>query len=228
MARRMTDTAKWDDEWFMNLSAPTKLLWLYLCDSCDHAGIWKVNRRLAEFKIGAVVPWEDALAELDGRIQTLGNNDRWFICKFVEFQYGSTLSEKNNVHASVLKSLRLHGIIPTPHQPLTNPSPGAQDKDKDKDKDSSEESAERSDKKIREKKFHELLISLTVADGSVAIRKWWAMSAANPLAKEFEARCDLIYWCVKKARSEGVKVQYASDVIQYADKWRPLQEKESA
>lgn len=226
MARRMTDTGKWDDEWFMNLSSPAKLLWFYLCDSCDHAGIWKVNRRLAEFKIGGAIPWDSALAELGGRIQVLGNNERWFIRKFVDFQYGTTLSEKNNVHASVLKALRLHGIIPTPDQPLPSPCPGALDKDKDKD--SLEESAERSDKKLLEKKFHDLLISLTVADGATAIRKWWAMSAANPLAKAFNDRCDLIYWCVKKARAEGIKVQYASDVIQYADKWRPLQEKESA
>jgi hypothetical protein len=228
MARRMTESGKWDDDWFMNLSAPTKLLYFYLLDSCDHAGIWKVNRRLAEFKIGCGVAWDESLAELGNRIQVLGAGDRWFIRKFVHYQYGSVYNEKNNAHQSVLRVLRSHGldwVAPT-HPPMT-PLGGALDVDKD-NSSSRGESAERGLAKVREKQFKDLLVRLTVADGASAIRKWWALSAGNDLAKTFEDRCDLVYWCVKKARASGMKVEYASHVLDFVSQWRPVPQEKTA
>ncbi len=110
MARRMTDTAKWDDAWFMGLSASAKLLWFYLCDECDHAGIWNVNRRLAEFKIGCGVSWEDCLHELGDRVTVMPCGERWHIGKFVEFQYGPTPNAANKAHKGVLRLLAIHAL----------------------------------------------------------------------------------------------------------------------
>lgn len=229
MARRMTDTAKWDDEWFMNLSPNTKLLWYYLLDSCDHAGVWKVNHRLAEFKIGCGISWDESLAELGDRIQVLDNSDRWFIRKFVEFQYGATPNERNNAHAGVLKVLRSLGLSwLAPRQPLRSPCLGALELDKDMSSSRGESAERGSTTRLREKEFRTLLVNLTVADGASAIRKWWALSAGNSQAKTFEERCDLVFWCVKRARADGVKVEFASHVIDYVPKWRPAPEQESA
>lgn len=38
MAYRFTNTQKWQDHWYLNLSTEGKLLWNYLCDNCDICG----------------------------------------------------------------------------------------------------------------------------------------------------------------------------------------------
>ncbi len=43
MAKRFTETTIWDEDWFLNLSNKEMLLWFYIKDNCDHAGIWKPN-----------------------------------------------------------------------------------------------------------------------------------------------------------------------------------------
>lgn len=218
MARRMTDTAKWGDEWFMELSPSTKLLWFYLCDQCDHAGLWKVNRRLAELQMGRAIDWEKAQGELGDRIQVVG--DRWHIRKFVEFQYGPTPNEKNNAHAGVLKVLRSFSLSwgsVGATQPHPSPCLGALDMDKDKEKDSKRESAER---EATRKEFKDLLTRLLVSDGPQAIKRWWALACSNREAITTEQKFALVRWCVEQGRSRG-DVNHASDVVGWAKEWRP-------
>ena len=52
MAKRFTDSEKWKDAWFMDLPSKYKLFWLYLLDECNHAGVWKVNFKVASFYVG--------------------------------------------------------------------------------------------------------------------------------------------------------------------------------
>ena len=52
MAKRFTDNQKWSKSWFMDLTLEEKLLWIYMTDSCDHAGIWEVNWKLTSFMVG--------------------------------------------------------------------------------------------------------------------------------------------------------------------------------
>ena len=40
MAYRFTDTGKWSDSWFIELSPTAKLLFMYICDNCDVAGFF--------------------------------------------------------------------------------------------------------------------------------------------------------------------------------------------
>jgi hypothetical protein len=219
MARRMTDTAKWGDEWFMELSPATKLLWFYLCDQCDHAGLWKVNRRLAETQMGRAIDWEKATTELGSRILVVG--DRWHIRKFVEFQYGPVPNEKNNAHAGVLKVLRSFSLSwgsPGASQPHPSPCLGALGMDKDKEMDSRGESAERG---ARKAEFKALLTRLLVCDGPKAFPKWQALATSNPQARTFEERCALVTYCVEQGRRAGAEVNYASDVVSWAAGWRP-------
>ena len=51
MAKRFTDSTKWQKPWFNNLETKHKLFWLYILDSCNHAGIWDCNISLAEFQL---------------------------------------------------------------------------------------------------------------------------------------------------------------------------------
>ena len=125
MPKRFTDTMKWDDPWFGDLSKDNKLAWGFLCDKCDHAGIWKVNERLAVFHLGQMPD----IKALGGRVIQLSPG-KWFLPKFVNFQYGN-LNPSNRVHASIIAILKKEGASKALKRPLR----GSNDKDKDKDKD---------------------------------------------------------------------------------------------
>jgi hypothetical protein len=40
---RNTVLNKWNDVWFSKLTPQAKLIWLYLCDNCDHVGVYEFN-----------------------------------------------------------------------------------------------------------------------------------------------------------------------------------------
>lgn len=129
MAKRFTDSAKWDDPFFADLSNEYKLLWIYILDKCDHAGIFKVNTKMAEFCIGTKFDWKAVQGVFTGRIQTL-NGEKWFIPKFIKFQYG-VLAKQNRVHNSIIQILKKEGVF----KPLKRSVNGRKDKDKEQDKD---------------------------------------------------------------------------------------------
>lgn len=138
MAKRLTDTTKWDREWFQNLSPTYKSFWSYLCDKCDHAGIWQKNIRLAEFVVGDEIDEEKAVFLFGDRIQEIGS-DKWYLPGFVLFQYGEFCKDKR-VHMGVISVLKKNGLQwPIPLaidcQSIANPLPRHCHKDKDKDKD---------------------------------------------------------------------------------------------
>ena len=131
MAKRFTDTDKWNKSWFDCLPIEEKLLWLYMLDTCDHAGIWEVNWRRASFHTGFTFT---SIPESIAKQVYIINDKRVFIKDFVEFQYGN-LNPNINTHKSVINILLKHKIPnSTLAQPLPNPSPRVKDKDKDKDK----------------------------------------------------------------------------------------------
>src|ERR1051325_380156 len=118
MPKRFTATEKWDDAWFCHLPPIHKLIWIYLCDSCDAAGIWEVNKRLAEFKIAgetdaafaATINWDKFIELAGARVQPLHNGTHWRLIKFIPFQYPSGLSSFNKAHTPAFISLARHGI----------------------------------------------------------------------------------------------------------------------
>ena len=66
--KRFTDTEKWKSDWFMSLSVEMKCLWIYLCDNCDNAGVWRINKKLAEVQIGKKIDWKKAIKLFSKRI----------------------------------------------------------------------------------------------------------------------------------------------------------------
>lgn len=99
----------------MDLSAPLKLLWLYVLDNCDHAGIWKVNVKLAEFKMGVTPPWGEGVGrlpeEFKERVEVAPRlGDYWFIPKFLRHQYGKYLN-KGDAFKSALVIIESHGFL---------------------------------------------------------------------------------------------------------------------
>ena len=128
MPKRYTDTDKYKKPFIRGLQGAYKLFWDYLYHDCNHAGIWKKDFEMASFCIGLEITESDAKLFLNGRIIET-STEKWFIPKFVEFQYGE-LVETNRPHISVINTLRKEGV----YKEYTSPLQGDKDKDKDKDK----------------------------------------------------------------------------------------------
>jgi len=126
MAKRFTDTGKWNKPEFSNYTWKQKLMWIYLCDNCDHAGIWDINLKLISFHLGEPITLQEITDLFGNKIKIL--DQKLFLNGFVEFQYGK-LNDKNQVHRSVLNRLENLGF-----EVLGSPIQGAKDKDKDKAK----------------------------------------------------------------------------------------------
>lgn len=118
--KRFTETLKWQDAWFQDLAPKHKLFWLYICDQCDCAGVWKTNLKLASFQTGE--PFEEAelLSTFEGRIEDIGNG-RWWIVQFCTFQYG-TLTEKCAPHRRILQTIANQGLNQRVGLPLAYPN----------------------------------------------------------------------------------------------------------
>lgn len=129
MAKRFTDSEKWRKPWFRGLSVEAKLVWVYLTDNCDHAGIWPAAFDLASSDLGIEVSAELLEHWFGSKAQRI-SDDKYYLPGFVEFQYGD-LNPANRVHESVINRLKKEGA----YKGLIRPSDRAKDKDKDKDKD---------------------------------------------------------------------------------------------
>jgi hypothetical protein len=147
MAKRFTDTDKWKKNNFTSLSKDMKLVWFYLCDCCDNAGVWDINIGLLNYQTGCSVSIEEIQDAFGDKIRI--QDDRLILTTFTSFQYGE-LNEQNRAHQSVINRLKKLAIsypqvypqvypqdkpLASPLQKAASPFQGAKDKDKDKDKD---------------------------------------------------------------------------------------------
>jgi hypothetical protein len=106
--KRFTETEKWRDPWFRRLTLEQKVAFEFVRDNCDNAGVWDPDFDLADFSIGQKLPWPTIIAAFGDRLQVLPNG-KWFLTRFIEFQYGE-LVEECRPHAKVLQLLKGHSI----------------------------------------------------------------------------------------------------------------------
>ena len=132
MAKRFTDTDKWQKLWISELSPPYKLFWVYLLDMVDNAGIYDVNLKLAEFQLGIELDRNMIKKEFGKHIVEI-KESKWFIPKFVEFQYGD-LNPANKAHLSVINKLKKYNLDNYFKKGHTSPIKPPKDKEKDKRK----------------------------------------------------------------------------------------------
>jgi hypothetical protein len=137
--KRFTETTKWADPWFRKLHPTAKLLWLYLCDNCDHAGVIELDPEVAAMQMG-VRPRDIDPSKLGDRIISLPGGKLW-VQKFVDFQYGK-ISRDCKAHGPVFASIAKHelervskGLAKGPMGGIHTPQDTDTDKDKDKDQD---------------------------------------------------------------------------------------------
>lgn len=153
MAKRFTDTDKWNKAWIRRLSPKFKCAWFYLLDKCDHAGVWQEDFEAMSFNIGEEINQDEFEKVFSEKIQKV-DSDKYFIKSFIDFQYGN-LNPSNKVHKSVLE--RLEKIKPLT-SPLIAPTEGAYEgaykapiegaKDKDKEKDKAKDKEKEKEKEI--------------------------------------------------------------------------------
>lgn len=135
MAKRFTDSDKWRKPWFRSLDMKAKMVWGYLTDNCDHAGIWPGAFDLMSSDVGFKVSAENLRDWFGDKIISFG--DRYFLPSYIEFQYGE-LKEESKPHQSVIKILTKYGFDPknlTLSKQYPNSMDTIKDKDKEKDKD---------------------------------------------------------------------------------------------
>ncbi|QDP67849.1 MAG: hypothetical protein Unbinned8210contig1002_37 [Prokaryotic dsDNA virus sp.] len=109
MAKRFTDTEKWKKGFIRNLPAKFKLLWLYILDDCNHAGIWDTDFEVASIRIGSKISEKEACRVFAEQIKIFDKGNKWFIPKFIDFQYG-TLNENSRPHQAVIKLLDKYDV----------------------------------------------------------------------------------------------------------------------
>lgn len=132
MAKRFTDTEKWNDDWFISLSNDYRIIWQWLLDNCNHAGICKRSIKILNLMCNTNVSEIELIEAMAGRL--IIKENIWFIPKFLKFQYANLHSERK-VILSVIKELEKHDLIPLIPLSFGNDYLIIKDKDKDKDKD---------------------------------------------------------------------------------------------
>lgn len=136
MSKRFTDSDKWEDPWYMDLTPEEKLAYEYILDKCSNIGIWKPNFRLAAFCIGIDFDFDSFKEKLgNDRVRLLANND-WWLIKYIDFQYGKLSEEsKSKPIMSYVKELKKQSLWVPYRKGIGTLSHTLKEKDKDKEKD---------------------------------------------------------------------------------------------
>ena len=163
MAKRFLDTNLFRKRWIRELDTDMKLFWIYLLTDCDHAGIWDVDVERASFQLKLDLNQDKILKTFDRKINNF-KVDKWFIPKFVQYQYGE-LNPNNKAHLSVIKILTKYGLFKGHISPLQAPK----DKDKDNVKNKETKRNQLLDIKDNLKEYKEIFIN---KDVGLEFDKW--------------------------------------------------------
>ena len=103
MSYRMSNTEKWKDLWFSNLSPHAKLLFFYFVENCDNAGFFEVNKKFMLFHTGFnEQELMDAGIELKkSYIKSKDGTKLWFK-NFLKYQKKLPLNSLNNMHKQII------------------------------------------------------------------------------------------------------------------------------
>lgn len=110
MAKRFTETEKWNKKFIRSLPPNYKLFFLFLLDECSVAGIWDVDIDVAQLKCGVEIIEEDALQFFAKKVLVIDDGKKWFIPDFVEFQYGG-LNPNNRAHQKAINQLKKFALL---------------------------------------------------------------------------------------------------------------------
>ena len=193
MAKRFTDTEKWKKPFIRGLQGAYKLLWLYICDDCDHAGIWQVDIEVAAIRIGEKIDLKEAIKSFDEKIIIFDKGNKWFIPSFLEFQYPSGLNPDNRAHNSVIILLEKYNLRISNNKPLISPLEGSMDmdmvKDMDKDKVKGEKKVKFKENILLTQKEH---LQLVAEFGEKHVNDFYEYLSAYKIEKSYKTKSDYL------------------------------------
>jgi hypothetical protein len=107
MANRFTNIDKWHkDRWFIDLQPMDKLVFIYLCDNCDHAGFMELSIRTIAFDIGTNEDQiKESLVNLKRCFTYSLDESKIFIRNFLKHQKNLPLNEQNKAHLGAIRLL---------------------------------------------------------------------------------------------------------------------------
>lgn len=232
MAKRFTDTEKWKKPFIRGLQGAYKLLWLYICDDCDHAGIWQVDIEVAAIRIGEKIDSKEAIKSFDEKIIIFDKGNKWFIPSFLEFQYPSGLNPDNRAHNSVIILLEKYNLRISNNKPLISPSEGSMDmdmvKDMDKDMVKAEKKIKFKENILLTKKEHSQLVA---EFGEKHVIDFYEYLAAYKIEKSYKTKSDYLTikrWVVdailkqNKTASPKIGNKYQNELETARNAFKPI------
>lgn len=106
MSSRLTDGDKWKDIWFSNLSPYAKLLFIFLCENCNNAGIYEVNKKFLLFYLGiSEEQLSEAIKEIQKSYVKSHDGKRIWLKNFLKYQKKLPLNPNNNNHKQIIMIL---------------------------------------------------------------------------------------------------------------------------
>jgi hypothetical protein len=232
MAKRFTDTEKWKKPFIRGLQGAYKLLWLYICDDCDHAGIWQVDMEVAAIRIGEKIDIKEAIKSFDEKIVIIDKGNKWFIPSFLEFQYPSGLNSDNRAHNSVIILLEKYNLRISKNKPLISPSEGSMDmdmvKDMDKDMVKGEKKVKFKENILLTQKEHSQLVT---EFGEKHVTDFYEYWAAYKIEKSYKTKSDYLTikrWVVdailkqNKTASPKIGNKYQNELETARNAFKPI------
>ena len=92
--RRFTDSEKWSNKWFRNLSSEQKLFWIYVHDKCDQSGVWKEDFEEVKFYTGIDFEPEVLVKTFKDEVIYFPEKKIWWIKNYCTLQYNTFLTEE--------------------------------------------------------------------------------------------------------------------------------------
>ena len=169
----MTDTDKWKKRFLRELEPQHKLLWFYILDDCNHAGIWDVDLEVASIRVGFDLTHDNLPSSFGEKVISFDNGDKWFIPEFIDFQYGE-LNPSSNVHKSVIALLDKYNL-----QGYLKGSQGVDNTPQDKDKDNDIVKVKAKVKRFVKPKIEEIMDYCDERQNNVDAEKFYDYYSSN-------------------------------------------------
>lgn len=109
MAKRFIDTNIFSDDYFIDLPIESKLFFIYFFTNCDHAGVLKLNRKIASIQLGVQTPIDDLLLSIGACIVQINENTYW-MPNYLKIQYNGFPQSQVKQQNSALKILNNLGL----------------------------------------------------------------------------------------------------------------------
>jgi hypothetical protein len=102
--KRLTDTDKWDDDWYLDLPPLMKCAWEYLCNNCDGGtGLMKISFRKMSDLIKGEVTREEFDRYIGSRVHWIDQENLW-IPGYLKAQF-KRLTSRNKAHVNMAKKV---------------------------------------------------------------------------------------------------------------------------